>query len=415
MLCKRKPKRHWEMTREERKIIGITTAAHGLNHGFILIFSAVLPMLQKDFETSYFHLGLIGNICFLAYGLGSLPAGILADRIGSRRLISLYLFGAAFSSFLIAFSNSLVMFGVFIGMVGIFCSTYHPASNTLISRGIQKPGRGFGIHGMSGSLGVAMTPLVAGFLATALGWKTAYAIFGIAGVAVGVASLTLQDVPKKDPMLEIKGGSSRKEDRVSLLPLIVFFASSAIVGLCYRGVLTFLPTYMAQKVQIDFLPIGSVALGGMMSTIALLFGTIGQYIGGALSDRYLPEKVYFCAHLLGVPFLFLVGLSTNLLVVLFALSYAFFYFSTQPTGAHLLARYTSVRFRGTGYGIHFFLSFGVGSFASTLSGYMADLFGLEWIFYTMGFLFLVSGMLASVLIILSRKTPRVSSIPPTGT
>jgi hypothetical protein len=46
---------------------------------------------------------------------------------------------------------------------------------------------------------------------------------------------------------------------------------------------------------------------------------------------------------------------------------------------------------------------------------MADLFGLEWIFYTMGFLFLVSGMLASVLIILSRKTPRVSSIPPTGT
>ena len=152
-----------------------------------------------------------------------------------------------------------------------------------------------------------------------------------------------------------------------------------------------------------------------MSTIALLFGTIGQYMGGVLSDRYLPEKVYFCAHLLGVPFLFLVGLSTNLLVVLFALSYAFFHFSTQPTGVHLLARYTSVRFRGTGYGIHFFLSFGVGSFASTLSGYMADLFGLEWIFYTMGFLFLVSGMLASVLIILSRKMPRVSSIPPTGT
>ena len=400
------------MTREERKIIGVTTAAHGLNHGFILIFSAVLPMLQKEFDTGYFHLGLIGNICFLAYGLGSLPAGILADRIGSRRLISLYLFGAALSSFLIAFSNSLVMLGLFIGMVGLFSSTYHPASNTLISKGMQKPGRGFGIHGISGSLGVALTPLIAGFLASAQGWKSTYAIFAIAGVAVGVASLTLREVPQKDAKDEIKGNASQKEAGVSLFPLIVFFASSAMIGLSYRGILTFLPTYMAQKVQIDFLPIGSVALGGMMSTIALLFGTIGQYMGGTLSDRHLPEKVYFGAHLLGVPFLFLVGLSTNLSVVLSALAYAFFYFSTQPTAAHLLARYTSVRFRGTGYGIHFFLTFGVGSFASTLSGYIADLLGLEWIFYTMGFLFIVSGMLAAVLIILSRRMHPVSSIPP---
>ena len=395
------------MTREEKKIIGVTTAAHGMNHGFILIFAAVLPMLQKSFETGYFHLGLIGNICFFTFGLGSLPAGILADRIGSRKLISLYLFGAALSSFFIAFTNSLVMFGVFIGLLGMFCSTYHPASNALISRGIKKPGKGFGIHGISGSLGVALTPVVAGFLASALGWKNAYAIFGIVGVAVGVVSLTLRDIPKKNPVNEAEGYSSTKEMISSLLPLIVFFASSAIIGLCYRGVLTFLPTYMGQKVQIDFLPIGSVALGGMMSTIALLFGTIGQYMGGTLSDRYLPEKVYFGAHLLGVPFLFFVGLSTNLFMVFSALAYAFFYFSTQPAGAHLLARYTSVRFRGTGYGIYFFLNFGVGSFASTLSGYIADRLGLEWIFHTMGFLFLASGILAFVLILLSRKMPPV--------
>jgi MFS family permease len=93
------------MTREERKIIGVTTAAHGLNHGFILIFAAVLPILQSEFATDFFHLGLIGNICFLAFGLGSLPTGILADRIGTKRLISIYLFGAAASSFLVAFSG----------------------------------------------------------------------------------------------------------------------------------------------------------------------------------------------------------------------------------------------------------------------------------------------------------------------
>ena len=112
-----------------------------------------------------------------------------------------------------------------------------------------------------------------------------------------------------------------------------------------------------------------------------------------------------------MPFLFLVGLSNNLFVVLSALAYAFFYFSIQPTGVHLLARYTSLRFRGTGYGIYFFLGFGFGSFGSTLSGYIADQWGLEWIFYSMGFLFFVSGILAAVLMVLSRKmSPLIATI-----
>jgi len=393
------------VTKEERKIIAITTAAHGLNHGFILIFAAVLPILQEIFQTGYFHLGMIGNICFLAHGLGSLPAGILTDVLGAKRLIWLYLFGAAFSSFLVAVSNSLMMFGVFIGLMGLFCSTYHPASSTLISRGLQKQGKGFGIHGISGSLGIALTPIVASFFASALGWKFAYAIFGIAGVAVGMASLTLRDVAQQSPDNDAEGGSpTREEAKLFLLPLIIFFTTTAMLGLCYRGVLTFLPAYMAKNVQIDFLSIGSVALGGMMATIALLFGTIGQYVGGTLSDRYLPEGVYFYAHLLGIPFLFLIGFSTDFYVVLFAIAYAFFNFATQPLGSHLLARYTSERFRGTGYGIHFLLNFGVGSFASSLCGYLADRLGLEWVFYSMGSLFFISGVLSLTLIILTRRT-----------
>ena len=395
------------MTREEKKIIGVTTAAHGLNHGFILIFSAVLPMLRQNFGTDYFHLGLIGNICFFAFGLGSLPAGILADRIGSRRLISLYLFGAGFSSILVAFCDSLPALGACIGMVGIFCSTYHPASNALISKGIRKTGKGFGIHGVSGSLGVALTPVVAGFLASALGWKIAYVIFGIAGFCVGVASLGLHEPPQDGPEEGEAGQILEKKPVGALLPLVFVFAASMMTGLCYRGVLTFLPTYMVEKVQISFLPIHGVALGGMMSTIALLFGTLGQYMGGSLSDRYPPERVFLAAHLLGAPFLFFVGLSTDFSVVLSALAYAFFYFSTQPTQSHLVARYTSARFRGLAYGIHFFVGFGIGSFASTLSGYVADLFGLEWVFHAMGFIFLIAIIIALALLLLARKSKPV--------
>lgn len=396
--------RRGQMTKEERKIIGVTSAGHGLNHGFILVFSAVLPMLQEVFQAGYFQLGMIGNICFLAYGLGSLPSGILTDVLGPKRLVGIFLFGAALSSFLIALSHSLFLFGLFLGLLGLFCSTYHPASNTLISRGLQKQGKGFGIHGISGGLGIALTPVAAGFFASALGWKAAYVIFGLIGIAVGIASLTLPEVAQKSPEGDAKGSDTTGgELKFSLVPLIIFFTTTAMLGLCYRGVLTFLPAYMAKSVQIGFLPISGVALGGMMATIALLFGTIGQYVGGTLSDRYLPEKVYFCVHLFGIPFLFLIGFSTNIFVVLFAIVYAFFHFATQPLGVRLLARYTSESFRGTGYGVHFLLNFGVGSFSATLSGYLADLLGLEWVFYSMGFVFFISGVLSLTLLILAQR------------
>ncbi len=91
------------MTKKERKIIGVTSVGHGLNHGFILVFSAVLPMLQEVFQTGYFQMGMIGNICFLAYGLGSLPSGILTDVLGPKKLVGIFFFGAALSSFLIVF------------------------------------------------------------------------------------------------------------------------------------------------------------------------------------------------------------------------------------------------------------------------------------------------------------------------
>jgi MFS family permease len=102
---------------------------------------------------------------------------------------------------------------------------------------------------------VALTPLVAGFLASALGWRATYAIFGIVGIAVGLASLTLRELPQRDQREESARVTSQEEEGKSFLPLVFLLAAGGTIGLCYRGVITFLPTYLAQKVQIDFLPL----------------------------------------------------------------------------------------------------------------------------------------------------------------
>ncbi len=119
------------MNREEKKIIGLTTTSHNLVHLYEGVLPPLLPLVMVEFGTDYFTMGIIVSVFSYAFGLGSLPAGILADKIGPRRLISLYLFGAGIAGVLVLPSGSLLFYGIMMGLRGALCSTYHPASNTL--------------------------------------------------------------------------------------------------------------------------------------------------------------------------------------------------------------------------------------------------------------------------------------------
>ena len=378
------------MIQKEKKIMRLTAASHSLVHLLEGVLPPLIPLLILEFKSDYFHLGMVVTVFSYAFGFGSLPAGILADRVGPRRLISVYLFGAGMLAVLVLGARSLWTYGVIMALIGMFCSTYHPASNTLISLAIREKGKGFGIHGIAGSLGVAVVPVLSAWIAWDMGWRAPHVAFGVLAILVGFYSLTVQGGRPETNPGSSPGTEKEAERPTSLLDLIVFFLSATSLGLTYKGIMTFLPTYMGQKVHLRFLNLDTVALGGTVATVALLSGALGQYFAGRLTDRYSPEKIYLGAVTLGTIFVFIMAVTTNLVLVVSAIFYAFFYFSTQPTQNYLLSRYLPKYRHGLGYGILFFVTFGVGSTAAVVSGYLADRFGLEAIFYAMGICFLLS-------------------------
>jgi MFS family permease len=82
----------------------------------------------------------------------------------------------------------------------------------------------------------------------------------------------------------------------------------------------------------------------------------------------------------GLPFILAMSFTTDLLLLILALVFFFLLFFLQPMNNALLAQYTPVDRRGTAFGIYFFIAFGFGSFASTFCGFIAEKFGLEWVF-----------------------------------
>ena len=391
------------MNREERKILGLTTSSHSLVHMYEGVLPPLIPLLVGEFSTDYFHLGIVVTVFSYAFGLGSLPAGYLSDRVGPRRLITLYLFGAGFFSVCILPVGSLLTYGILMGLIGLFCSTFHPASNTLISHGIREKGRAFGINGIAGSLGIAIVPALSAWIGSAIVWKAPHVIFGLLGIGVGFFSMTIPKWPVKKGSVGVGKESEAGLSKISYLNLIVFFTSAAVLGLTYKGIMTFLPTYMGQNVHLSFFKLDTVAIGGTIATIALLSGAVGQYVAGRLVDSYKPERLYLGAVVFGTIFVFLMAKGLNIFLVVSAIFYSFFYFSTQPIQNYLLTQYLPENRQGIGFGVHFFLTFGVGSTAAAVCGYLADHFGLESVFYAMGFCFILSSCLALVLVLRVRS------------
>ena len=372
------------MDREEKKIVALTGCSHALSHGNLLIFPTVLLLLQKEFSLNYLELGIMGNIMTLAYGLGALPGGMIYNSLGPKILYLLCFLGCAMALTLVAFSSKLIFFTAGLALLGAFGSVYHPWANSLITSRVREYGRALGIHGAAGNIGLVAAPFLAGLIASYLGWRSAYLIFALPGIAVSFWALFVDMSPGEEVKKESESRGARSATEVVKtyfsLPLILLYLANMMHSFSFYGSLTFLPTYMAKRTSFQIFSLDSVALGGMLSAIVLFTGVFGQYSGGVLSQKPNLEKKFFTISVIAFPFIFAISLTTDHLLLILALIFFFFNFFLQPMNNTLLAHYTPEKIRGTAFGLFFFVAFGFGSLASTFSGWIAETFGLQWVF-----------------------------------
>ncbi len=387
------------MEKSERREVLQLGVSHALVHGYMLIFPAVLLLVMKEFQVGYFRLGILGTIANFAFGLGALPAGFLSDRLGPRRLILAYLFGAALIALLISFSKSFFHLAFCLGLLGFFCSLYHPCSLALISR-FREHGKAFGIVGALGNVGLAIAPLLAGYFGSRYGWRKVYPLFAIAGLILGFSYLMLQRAflfAEKEKRSKKISALSSGAGRLFNPPFAMLLCMQMLAGFSFQGATTFLPLYLSRRVEIQLLGLNPVGIGGIMASISLIIGVFGQYLGGHLGQKTNTERLYLSMVAATFPFLLLTGSTRNGILVASAGAFAFFYFCAQPIGNILLASYTSIKARGRGYGVSFFFSFGIGSLAASFCGFIAEKISLPAVFYALSAITLLQASLAFAL------------------
>jgi len=352
------------VTPTERRIIAYTSAAHSLIHILEWTYAALLIKISLEFDLGFFLLGALGNVAAFTFGFGALPSGFLTDRLGSRRVLYVCMLGSGLSAVLVGISQTSLMLGIALGLMGLTMGLYHPAGIALIAQRVRQRGMALGLHGVSGNLGIAITPLLAGGLAFAFDWRAAYFFLAALAVALGLL-LRYVSLGGETQRAEAEPMPAQPSQRSGspLVPLILIYSVFVLNGFVYSASRTFLPTHISSE--------GSEAIGDVLATLALLMGAVGQYIGGSLSQRFPLERLAPLMAIMIVPCLIVMGVTSGALLVVAAGGFVMFSFGSQPIYTGLIADYTPGRLLGRSYGISFFAAFGLASVGSTYAGFFA--------------------------------------------
>jgi len=375
---------------KEKKAAWLAGTAHFLTHGYMTLLPAILVVLTGIEGLSFFEIGMIGTTGYMLYGAGSIPAGILTDRYGAKKMLSLGVLGMSLTSILVGISPVGWFFAVAYALFGLAASIYHPSGLSLIAHHIEKKGKALGLHGIMGNIGISISPLFAALMIMIFNsWRAAYIVFGLIGLGFafvimktkieGEEELSLASIKEMfKPQKHAAGNDpGKEEDRTVNIPvaLLLLYVGCILFGFIYRGSITYFPTLFQQEIYYisSKLPPEPTVLAGLLTSVILSFGMIGIWLAGHITDKIKrPEKVQIWVFIFIIPLLYMISRSSDLPLVIYSALFSMCFFGWQPLQNALIAKYTTKRSHGIGYGINFFLIMGVGSIAAAAGGYLTD-------------------------------------------
>ena len=278
------------------RVMTMSTIAFTLMFAVWLMFGILGIPIQKEFELSDVQLSWISAVAVLNGSMWRLPAGILADRIGGRKIAIFMLFAAAIPTYLVSVVHSYMMVLVLAFLVG-FAGNLFSVGVSWNSAwfGQDRKGLALGVFG-AGNVGASVTKLIGPVLITATagstfflgiqgGWRLIPVIYAGLLVIAGIATWLI--VPRVDRA----PGTSQplnamlaplKEVRVWRFSLYYVAAFGAYVALS-----AWLPKYYVDNFDI------SLTQAGLLTATFIFPASLLRPVGGWLSDKFGPRKIMY--------------------------------------------------------------------------------------------------------------------------
>lgn len=311
-------------------VLTLSTIAFTVMFAVWLMFGILGKPIQKEFGLTDVQLSWISAVAILNGSMWRLPAGMITDRIGGRRVTSAILGFSAVASFAVAFANSYHMLLVLAFLVG-FAGNSFSVGVAWNSAWFTNNRKGFalGLFG-AGNVGASVTkfigpPLIAAtagatwFGVIEGGWRLIPVIYS--ALLILLLVLVLVGTPRQDRMPGATKTTAQMLAPLKELRVWRFSLYYVAVFGAYVALSAWLPKYYMDVFGV------SLAKAGLLTALFIFPASLLRPVGGWFSDTFGPRKgMYFTftvmlasSALLAIPNLLGVGLFT---LAIFALGCA---------------------------------------------------------------------------------------------
>lgn len=378
---------------------------HGLMHILATTLPALSPVIKAEFELTNTGIGMLSFAFAAAIGLGSILSGMLSDRFDGIRLISMGFFSTAILSALLLLSRDFFSLTLIFIIMGFGLSFYHPSALSHIANSFKiKRGKVFGVHEIGGSVGIAITPLIAGFVCLYAGWRLIYIILAFPAIFFAFLLFKFRRVRagkigwetrKQKFHSDANAGTSADDPGLKdFLRQIIstgsirrIYVIEGLFGFVMGGSLTFIPIFLNEAEGL------SPEIAVMLTCVFTAGGAIGKFVGGHFSDLVGERKVMAYGFFLVAPLFFAVPFLPRFGAIM-ALALAGLIFPTVlPAIIATISREVPPSRTGMAFGLLMFAGFGFGSTSRIILGLVSDSFGISAVFYPLVVAVLIGGVL----------------------
>jgi fucose permease len=196
------------------------------------VLGVVIPEVIKEYHLSLFAAGILAFAFFLAYGLCSIPTGLLMDRLGARPLVLVGVLLMALGCLVVAWARTYPVMVAMIFTVGVGVTVLQTAGNPLIQHldRVENYHRNLTLTIGFCGIGAFLGPFIlAFFTGTGRPWQTLYLFFAALSLVL-LGLLRASRFP--EPAAARAGQESVSHWKLLLNPIVLFYS----LGLfCYVG------------------------------------------------------------------------------------------------------------------------------------------------------------------------------------
>lgn len=283
------------------RVLTLSTVAFTVMFAVWLMFGILGVEIQKEFNLTNPELFWITSLAVLNGSLWRLPAGMLADRIGGRKVMLFLLAAGAVSSVAVAFASSypmLLALAFLVGFVGNSFSVGIAWNSAWFSA--RRQGFALGVFG-AGNVGASVTKFIGPAIIAASagtvyafgipgGWRLIPIIYAVLLVMIAVAMLLW--TPKAD---RIPGASKPIREMLEPLKDVRVWRFSlyyVVVFGAYVALSAYLPSYYVKSFG---LPLQTAAL---LTATFIFPASLLRPLGGWISDKWGARRAMYATFFL---------------------------------------------------------------------------------------------------------------------